>query len=72
MKIQNSHKQINSKKRNKLKNCKNLKHVEAKQYDNKQPMEHSRNQRGNKKKYLETNENENTRSKPHGTQQKQF
>ena len=46
--------------------------METKQYDNKRPMDHSRNQRGNNKKYLETNENENKRSKPHGTQQKQF
>ena len=44
----------------KKKNCKKHKHVEAKQYITKQPMDHWRNQRGNKKKYLETNENKNT------------
>ena len=33
--------------------------VKAKQYATKQPMDHWRNQRGNKKNYLETNENEN-------------
>ena len=33
--------------------------MEAKQYVTKQPMDHWRNQRGNKK-YLETNENKNT------------
>ena len=37
------------KKRKEIKNCKTFKHVEAKQYDNKQSMDHSRNQRGNKK-----------------------
>ena len=35
------------------------KHLEAKQYATKQPMNHWRNQ-GRNKKYLETNENENT------------
>ena len=35
------------------------KHVEAKQDATKQPMDHWRNQRGNKKKYLETSESKN-------------
>ena len=33
--------------------------MEAKQYVTKQPMDHWRNQRGNLKKNLETNDNEN-------------
>ena len=33
--------------------------MEAKEYITKQPMDHWRNQRGNKKKYLEANNNEN-------------
>ena len=47
------------------------KHVEAKQYASKQPMDHWRNQRGNQK-YLETNETQAQWSKTFGTQQKQF
>ena len=43
----------------KKKNCKKHKHVEAKQCASKQPMNHRRNQRTTKK-YIETNENENT------------
>ena len=38
--------------RNKLqekRNCKKHKHIEAKQYATKQPMDHGRNQRGNQK-----------------------
>ena len=31
------------------KNCKKHKHVETKQHATKQPMDHGRNQRGNKK-----------------------
>ena len=50
-----------SKTRNKLheKNCKKHKHTEAKQYDTKQPMDHWIIKE-KIKKYLETNENNNT------------
>ena len=34
--------------------------MEVKQYATKQPMDQWKNQSGNKKKYLETNENEST------------
>ena len=34
--------------------------MEPKQYTTKQPIGHCRNQTGNFKKYLKTNENENT------------
>ena len=44
--------------------------MEAKQYATKQPVDHWRNQSGNKK-YLETKENERS-SKTYGTQKKQF
>ena len=45
--------------RNQLQETLQKKKKEAKQYSTKQPMDHRRNQRGNKK-YLETNENGNT------------
>ena len=44
----------------KKKTCRKHKHVKAKQYSMKQPVEHWRSQKWNKKKYLETSENENT------------
>ena len=49
------------------KETKKLKHVEAKQYATKQPMDHWRNER-EIKRYLDTNE-ENMRSKTYGMQQ---
>ena len=42
------------------KKVKKHKDMEAKPYATKQPMDHWRNQRGNLKKYLETNEDERT------------
>ena len=49
----------------KYNNCRKHKHMEAKQYATKQPMDHWRNQRVNKKN-LETNKNEQDDSKPMG------
>ena len=43
----------------KKKTAKKHKHMEAKQYATKQPMDHWGNQRGIFKKYLETNKNGN-------------
>ena len=49
----------NDQKSTKRKNRRKNRHMEAKQHVTKQLMGHWRNQKGNKK-YLETNENENT------------
>ena len=48
--------------RNKLqeKNSKKYQYMVHKQYATQQPLSHWRNQRGNKKKFLETNENKST------------
>ena len=55
----------------KEKNYKKHKHVEAKQYAAKQPMDHWRNQRGNKK-HLEKMPIKIKWTKTYGMQQKQF
>ena len=56
----------------KEKNCKKHKHMEIKQHISKQPMDYWRNQKGNKKKCLETNDSETGQLKTYGMQQKQF